>query len=265
MTDTEDTMTEEEESGSDREENDGYYTPFPVAQAIMRYLTLDGVVTPGVHQYLLEPSVGKGAFAAAMVAALKPEEVVGVDIVHHEGVDAVCEFKQSDFMRYHPEEAVDFIGGNPPFTHAEEHIRHGVQLLDPEIGVMALLLRLAFLGGSDRNLKSTHLPRLRKKAEKSWNPTGIGIHDTYRPQYVYVLDKRPSFVQRLKPKFKDGKPVMSKRDPTKQLMVKTTQESGEYGVFVFVAKTMRDPDLVQEFRALPWWNDLGRKMPTDGK
>ncbi len=251
--------------GAERLDNDGYYTTMQVTRAIVSRLVSDGVIDPAVHRYVLEPSVGKGGFAAALVQLVSPEELVGVDVVHTEGVDVVCDFHHGDFLEYEPDDCFDLSCGNPPYNDAERHIRHSATMLDSEVGVMAFLLPLNFLGSCKRQLQRSHSKDLFRRELRAGNilEGQTGLWDTLRPEYVYILDKRPSFHVTMKPKLdKEGQPVLSKRTG-EPLMVKSTQDSNDYGVFVWRAATMHEPQQEAKIRFLPWWNDAGRKADDE--
>ena len=61
--------------GAEREELDGYWTPLPCALAICERLLADKIVSPGGA--ILEPSVGKGAFAVAIEHAEVIQKITG--------------------------------------------------------------------------------------------------------------------------------------------------------------------------------------------
>ncbi len=209
--------------GSEREELDGYWTPFGCAAAICERLLADKLVS--VRSSILEPSVGKGAFADAIGRRLAPETLVGVDLRRQEALDAVPldEFIEGDFLDYEPSVFFDAVIGNPPFVHAEEHVRHALTMLDPDTGVLAFLLRLNFLEGKDRT---------------------AGLWREHPPSVIYVLNRRPSFKKTKKPKLDPltGSPMLSKRTG-KPLMVSSSNDATAYGVIVWRACERRSRGL----------------------
>lgn len=209
--------------GSEREELDGYWTPFPCALAICERLLADKIVSP--NDAVLEPSIGKGAFAAAVAQVLNPEVLVGVDLQRQQALDAVPldEFIEGDFLDYEPTEYFDAVIGNPPFADAEPHARHAMKMLDPETGVLAFLLRLNFLEGKDRT---------------------AGLWKEHPPSVVYVLNRRPSFKKTKKPKLDPltGSPMFNKRTG-KPLMVSSSNDATAYGVIVWRACERRSRGL----------------------
>lgn len=199
--------------GETREELDGYWTPIACATAICERLRGDKLIAP--RGAVLEPSIGKGAFAAAIQNVLEPELLVGVDLVEQEGVKVLdAKFVRGDFLQFEPDEYFDAVIGNPPYADAEEHVRHALTLLDPERGVLAFLLRLNFLEGKDRV---------------------SGLWKEHPPSVIYVLNRRPSFKKTKKPKVdkKTGEIVTNKRTG-KPRMVSTSNDSCAYGVFCWV-------------------------------
>lgn len=156
-----------------RRENDAYYTPDVVAQACARAL-VPHLPTPHPHGgpdlYVCEPSVGGGAFVRAL-RQLCPMHIVGVDV--DPGVHGATEcdvFVQADWPQFRPVLPFDLIVGNVPYSHAEAHVRHALAMVSHG-GVVAFLLRLAFLEGQARR----------------------AFWDEHRPLEVHVLSKRPSF------------------------------------------------------------------------
>jgi len=157
--------------GAERAEFDTYLTPDALALTLTRRLAADFSLQP---RTVLEPSVGGGAFVRAVrsVWGSRPY-VAGVDLrnVPECGADGVmC----GDFLSYPGENGLasspPLIIGNPPFCDAEAHTRHALSLR-PSGGVVAFLLRLAFLESATR----------------------VPFWQENRPARVYVLSERPSF------------------------------------------------------------------------
>jgi hypothetical protein len=142
-----------------RDELDRYYTPDAVADACVGVLDLRGV------RFVLEPSVGHGAWVRAIRSRLPDAEVLTCDLdpeARHEG----DRHEVADFLTVAPPD-VDLIVGNPPFSEALAHVEHALTLA-PAVG---FLLRLAFLEGQNR--------------AAFWR-----AHPAYE---VHVLTQRPSF------------------------------------------------------------------------
>ena len=147
-----------------RVKNDAYYTPTKLARALVQKLRIAS------DARILEPSVGAGAFAKA----LRSDRVYGVDIEAAPGAEHCAHFTQADFLsdrHYLPSQASEFtfdwIVGNPPFSHAEEHLRHAYK----HSKNVAFLMRLAMLESAKR----------------------IPLWREVRLKKVWVLAQRPSF------------------------------------------------------------------------
>jgi len=142
---------------------DAYYTPDALASALVG--TLAG--THGLRGSVLEPHAGDGAFVRALEAlglTVCPLDIdpdaKGID--HPNGV-------VGDFLEYElPTSSPDWIVGNPPFSQAEQHIRHALKTA--RVGV-AFLLRLAMLESGKR----------------------VQFWAEHPASAVYVLAQRPSF------------------------------------------------------------------------
>jgi hypothetical protein len=129
-----------------------------------------------------------------------------------------------DFLRYETDKPYDAIIGNPPYSEAEAHVRHAITLLKQEShAAVCFLLRLNFLAGIERNGWS----------KKDNRYTGDGFYDIHKPEYVYVLDKRPPFIDDAKGK--------------------NRTDSCEYGVFVWRSHT---PDFEPTIRFIRWRGHL---------
>lgn len=145
---------------SERIPLDAYYTPDDVALACVQALPdLGGA-------FVLEPSVGGGAFARAVRACNPSALIVGNDINPDAPGFADCDSARVGGFTTCGLSA-DWVIGNPPYGDAEEHVRHALTLA-PNV---AFLLRLAFLEGQKRG----------------------ALWDAHPPAEVHVLRKRPSF------------------------------------------------------------------------
>lgn len=148
---------------ADRIAGDAYYTPQPLADAIVSALVADGHLSRG--QWVMEPSAGKGAFVRALEAA--GMSVVSVDIDPEAHAKVTSDFVSVPVGEYD----LDALVGNPSFSCAEEHVRHARKLVERHGGVVAFLLRLAFLEGKAR----------------------AAFWAEHPAAHVYVLSERPSF------------------------------------------------------------------------
>jgi hypothetical protein len=145
---------------------DSYYTNDDVAALCVSVLDLDGRALR-----ICEPSVGGGAFVRAIRrhATASRLHFTGYDLNPFAlGFGAVHEARSGDFVDMPaPNDPFDWIIGNPPYSHAEAHVRHALTLAPR----CAFLLRLAFLESVKR----------------------VDFWRDHQPSEVHVLSKRPSF------------------------------------------------------------------------
>lgn len=144
---------------------DRFYTADRLAAACVSVL-------PTAAPYrIVEPSVGGGAFVRASLSRWPNAEITGVDIdPEAAGRFEVERFLLGDWLtisRSDPPRNVDLVLGNPPYSHAEAHVRASLAVA-PCVG---MLLRLAFLEGQAR----------------------AAFWREHPPESVHVLSKRPSF------------------------------------------------------------------------
>lgn len=152
-----------------QDEFEAHYTPGPLAWRLVGYsLQQWGMPAPG--ETILEPHVGGGAFARALKQAhLEGVQVVGCDIDPRVAGFTWCDERHvGNFLDWTPDFAPWAVLGNPPFSDAEAHIRHALQVC-AEGGHVGMLLPLDHLGSEGR--------------EALW-------HD-WRPYRVTVLVPRP--------------------------------------------------------------------------
>jgi len=221
--------------GSEREPEDQYFTRYPLALAICEKLKADGVITsPSV---MMEPSAGAGAFVSAMAQTWEPRTLYANDMdctlmlpehwerarlrieAAHPGrtlPDGRLIALEGDFsdLETSTVPGIQAVVGNPPYKHAEAHIRLAISLLAPG-GAVAFLLPVNFLSGIKR----------------------VGsLYQLHPPEYVYVLDKRPQFMEGYRIN-KHGK------------CVKKGTDSNEYGMFVWRKER---PEFEPVIRWLQW-------------
>lgn len=147
--------------------HDQYFSPPAVAQACVRAIPRECAPSR-----IVEPSVGAAAFVHAARERWPSAIIGGIDI--DPGVPGLmaCDWSRvGDWPTIAREGiATELVLGNPPFAHAEEHVRAALDVVMPG-GRVAFLLRLAFLEG--------------QKRAAFWRVFG--------PESVHVLVKRPSF------------------------------------------------------------------------
>jgi len=149
-----------------RDHLDRYYTPLELCESVVPLLG----VPHGAR--VVEPSVGAGAWARALRAEVPGVELIGVDIDPQAGgVEHVDFFMRADWPtaadKLRKGRRVDWVIGNPPYKHAELHLRRALALTKN----VAFLLRLGFLSSRRR----------------------IPLFADHPPAEVIVLSERPSF------------------------------------------------------------------------
>ena len=149
-----------------RREHDQYFTPQPLADALVREYLLNNPPPSRV----LEPSVGMGAWARACNRTVF-DIVEGVDIIPRSESEHCCsQFTCCDFLSFRPTIAPSLIIGNPPYSEAESHVRHALDIVARD-GRVAFLLRLAFCESAGR----------------------IAFWRAHPAESIHVLAERPSF------------------------------------------------------------------------
>lgn len=159
--------------GSTRRDRDAYYTPDDLADAIVRH-----VVAPHLHDFgrVVEPHVGGGAFARAILKTRTLQHITGFDLAPTAEARASCDIvHRGDWLadpdtetgRVRDNMRADVVLGNPPFRGWERHAEVAFDVAP----VVVFLLRLSVLEGG---------------ARASW-------WAQYRPAEVWTLAERPSF------------------------------------------------------------------------
>ena len=158
--------------GATRREHDAYLTPPEVADACV------GTLPSLAGAWVVEPSVGGWAFADA-IGDRQPFTLTTVDVDPARSADIHadwCDVAREDLRRAADwpgvPEAPEFIVGNPPFSEAEAHVRHALDIVADD-GVVAFLLRAAFMEGGKR--------------AAFWSSAGACLES------VHILAERPNF------------------------------------------------------------------------
>jgi len=158
-------------SGRERSPRDFYETPIELAIKAMDRLYEDENLPIDLRG--LDAGCGNGIWGVASTILPVNKVIDGIDIELQDIV--TCAFYSSvitgNFLEYKSDYAYDIVFGNPPYSLAEEFIRHSFTLLK-EGGYIYFLLRLSFLEGIDR---------------------GKYLFKNYPPKRVYVCSRRPSF------------------------------------------------------------------------
>lgn len=138
----------------ERQENDYYPTPDPLAAAICKRL---GEVLFNGHFDVIEPSAGSGAFVRPLREIWGLQPLIAVDIepnvqaLHDAGADEIYKADWVEWVRSYKIDGPTLVVGNPPFSKATEHISAGLDYLLPGSHI-CFLLKLNFFGGKDREL-----------------------------------------------------------------------------------------------------------------
>jgi len=142
--------------------NDAYYTGDALARSIVARLP----IAPG--DAALEPSAGGGSFASALLSAGASVTCIDLDptarALRIPGVTPIV----GDFLSYRTGTTPKWIIGNPPYSHAIEHVEQALVTSGRHV---VFLLRLAFLESRKRAAFWKLCPAFK----------------------VIVLSKRPSF------------------------------------------------------------------------
>jgi len=156
--------------------HDELLTKPEVARAIVGLLG----IRPG--QRVLEPSAGDGVFLGALADVHGPGIVVdavelqakfrGAIETQGQRFETPGKVTISRFEKVVERKGYDWVVGNPPYSHAETHIRHALYHL-AQGGHLAFLLRLNFRATSGRRDLFRALP----------------------PRFIWVLEERPSFTR----------------------------------------------------------------------
>jgi len=162
-----------------RAPRDLYLTPPELAlEAMIRFFHDENLIIRE-PLYALDAGCGTGIWgdAAKWFAHYKngvahPPNIFGVDIEPNvDNSDNIYTMiYKGDFLDYKTQ-GFNLIFGNPPYSLAEEFIRHSFRLLEPK-GYIYFLLRLSFLEGIAR---------------------GKGLFQEFPIKKVHVCSRRPSF------------------------------------------------------------------------
>jgi hypothetical protein len=131
------------DSGYERKERDLYETPTWVTWALLPHL-------PWRPKRIWEPACGGGKMGNALVMA--QFEVVASDIDH--GVN---------FLNESHAHSSDAIITNPPYRFAEKFVAHAINLIAPDEGMVAMLLRVDFDSANTRRNLFKWQPAFAKK------------------------------------------------------------------------------------------------------
>lgn len=169
--------------GAKRRDKDLYETPQDCALAICT--RLEAVLKLGDDPRIIEPSAGSGSFVRAIRAVWPKSMLLAVDL-HPENARPLHKAGATSYAsgRWQTQDVggfgADLIVGNPPFSEAEEHIAHALNVVSPA-GFVAMLLPASFLSSQGR-------------CRRLWTPQEPGSLIGFGGvRYVFPLAERPSF------------------------------------------------------------------------
>lgn len=165
-----------------RREYDFYETPPELAYEALKRLQDDEDNLRLTNKYIgdgirtwatrgMDAGSGNGVWGRQFKRIFWNNYSIGVEIQDIPMPDVYAELHTKDFLELEYPPVIDLVYGNPPYSLAEEFVRHSYDLL-AEGGYCYFLLRLAFLESKKRH---------------------FGLYKFWKPKRVYVLTKRPSF------------------------------------------------------------------------
>lgn len=167
-------------SGRERSPRDFYITPPELAKEAMIKFAVDEELLKRERLIILDAGCGTGVWgdAAKWFAYFSNgigyyPAIYGVDIdiqLDDEMKVVYDDWWEQDFLKCE-KKGFNLVLGNPPYSLAEEFIRHSLELLDYG-GYVYFLLRLSFLEGMGR---------------------GKGLFQEFPIKRIYVSSRRPSF------------------------------------------------------------------------
>jgi hypothetical protein len=137
---------------AERQANDFYPTPAPLAVAICRRIAK---VLPNGHFDVIEPSAGAGAFVRPLRELWSLQPLIAIDIdpnveaLRAAGADDIHTADWGTWVKTYRVDGPTLVVGNPPFSLAHEHISAGLDYLLPGSHI-CFLLKLNFFGGKER-------------------------------------------------------------------------------------------------------------------
>lgn len=144
--------------GAVRAEGDSYQTPLELTNFLVKKLLADGFLSDAEEPRILEPSAGDGNFIESLATLATPSVLVGNEPELTDERRARYERHGAEAWSHRFEHLVlgkggtpwSAVIGNPPYSSAEPHIRKAMSIAAKKGGVVAFLLRLAFLESRGR-------------------------------------------------------------------------------------------------------------------
>lgn len=162
-----------------RRKHDFYETPkelcdMALSRMILSELDYLDYICP--FNSVMDAGCGSGVWGSALhkqynISAIRNLSLDGIDIQEMDSNLCYTGWFTGNFLDFDCSDKYDLVMGNPPYSLAEEFVRHSMKTLK-EGGYVYFLLRLAFLESKKRY---------------------FGLFKEYKPKRVYVLSRRPSF------------------------------------------------------------------------
>ena len=136
----------------ERQENDFYPTPAPLAEHICERIA--GLL-PSSHFEVIEPSAGQGAFVRVLRELWGLQPLIAIDITADDallrgaGADDVFKADWVEWLKSYRIDGPTLVVGNPPFSLAKEHVLAALDYLLPGSHI-CFLLKQNFFGSRDR-------------------------------------------------------------------------------------------------------------------
>jgi hypothetical protein len=175
--------------GAKRKDRDLYETPIPCARAIVKRLFAVGIGRVADENTkalrIIEPTAGSGNFVRAFREEFPDSIILAVDLhpentiaLHKAGATSysIGQWQTQDVAGFE----ADLIGGNLPFSEAEECIQHALDIMQPGAYLFSIL-PVTFLATVGRS-------------ERLWTPNDAqGLIGCGQLRYYFTLAQRPSY------------------------------------------------------------------------
>ena len=134
------------EGGRKRKKADFYPTPLEFCKATVSNL----IPTDCSPAFICDPGAGDGVWGEALRERFKDAYLIGVELEREDFPIVYNQWHTIDYLNHHGLYGkYDLIIGNPPYSLAEEFIRHSLDLLS-DSGYLIFLLRWSFLESQSR-------------------------------------------------------------------------------------------------------------------
>ena len=156
----------------ERAKSDFYPTPIELCRSVIEQ-TIPVDFKPA---FICDPGAGNGVWGRALREFPKYNYSIldGIEIENIEPSVGYTYWINENFLKFYPRIYLyDLIIGNPPYSLAEEFVRHSLSMLSDN-GYLIFLLRLAFLESLER-----------------YENNGLWVE--FPPKFMHTCVRRPSF------------------------------------------------------------------------